>query len=84
MRRGNFIWRRVACVRHVVCSQDLVPDALCPNWESWNFTPSCKEGAPPSPSLLPGKALIQQCENLGYIKLYVFEVEIFLIVFLHL
>ena len=36
------------------------------------------------PSFLPGKSLVQQCQDLGYIELHVFEIEVFLIVFLHL
>lgn len=38
----------------------------------------------PLPPFLPGKPLVQQCQDLGYIELHVFEIEVLLIVFLHL
>lgn len=37
-----------------------------------------------SPSLLPSKPLVEQCKDLGDIKLNVFQVQFVLVIFLHL
>lgn len=37
-----------------------------------------------SPSFLSRKSLVEQSQDLGHVELYIFEVESFLIIFLHL
>ena len=36
------------------------------------------------PALLPSKALVEECENLGHIELDIFKVKVLLVVLLHL
>ena len=48
--------------------------------------PSCsgKIGGGCLPSFLSRKALIEERQNLGNVELYVFEIEVLLVIFLHL
>ena len=48
---------------------------------SWRV--ACREEAN-LPSLLPRKAFVEQDEHLGYVELHVLQVEILLVVLLHL
>lgn len=36
------------------------------------------------PALLPSKSLIEQCKDFGDVKLNVFEIQLVLVIFLHL
>lgn len=44
----------------------------------------CHPSSVTSPSLLPSKPLVEQCKDLGNIKLNVFQVQFVLVILLHL